>query len=66
MKRNAVNKMDLREEIKQQIGKIPSSVMTGSVQQVIRWKERANEAMRLVNNKNTSDYELRRALNSIK
>ena len=59
-------KVNLREEIKSQVGKIPSHVMQGSVQQVVRWKERANEAMRLAQNKNTSDYDLQLALNSIK
>ena len=58
--------MNLREEIKSQVGKVPSHVLSGSVQAVIRWKDRANEAIRLANNKNTSDFELRRALNSLK
>ena len=58
--------VNLREEIKSQVGKIPTHVMQGSVQQVIRWKDRANEALRLANNKNTSDYDLQMALNSIK
>ena len=58
--------MDLREEIKMQVGKIPSKVMQGSVQEVIRWKERANEALRLASNKKTSDYDLQIALNRIK
>jgi hypothetical protein len=61
-----VEKVNYREEIKSQVGKIPSHVMQGSVQQVVRWKERANEALRLANNKNTSDYDLQLALNSIK
>jgi len=59
-------KVNYRQEIKSQVGKIPSHVMQGSVQQVVRWKERANEALRLANNKNTSDYDLQLALNSIK
>lgn len=58
--------MNYREEIKSQVGKIPTHVMQGSVQQVIRWRERANEALRLAQNKNTSDYDLQLALNSIK
>jgi uncharacterized protein (DUF4415 family) len=58
--------MNLREEIKSQSVKIPSHVMQGSVQQVIRWKDRVNEALRLANNKNSSDYDLQLALNSIK
>jgi hypothetical protein len=61
-----VKKVNYRQEIKSQVGKIPSHVMQGSVQQVVRWKERANEALRLANNKNTSDYDLQLALNSIK
>ena len=58
--------MNYREEIKKQIGKIPSHVMQGSVQDVVRWKERANEALRLANNKNTSNYDLQIALDRIK
>jgi hypothetical protein len=59
-------KVNLREEIKSQVGKVPSHVMQGSVQQVIRWKERANDALRVANNKKSSDYDLQLALNSIK
>jgi hypothetical protein len=58
--------MNYREEIKKQIGKIPTRIMQGSVQDVVRWKERANDAIRLVNNKNTSDYDLQIALDRIK
>jgi len=58
--------MNYREEIKKQIGKIPTRIMQGSVQDVVRWKERANEALRLANNKNTSDYDLQIALDRIK
>jgi hypothetical protein len=59
-------KMSLREEIKSQVGKIPSRVLQGSVQEVVRWKERANDALRLAANKNTSDYELQIALDRIR
>jgi len=58
--------MNYREEIKKQIGKIPTRIMQGSVQDVVRWKERVNDAIRLVNNKNTSDYDLQIALDRIK
>ena len=58
--------MNYREEIKKQIGKIPTRIMQGSVQDVVRWKERANDAIRLVNNKNTSNYDLQIALDRIK
>ena len=58
--------MNLREEIKSQVGKIPIRVMQGSVQEVVRWKERANEALRLAQNKNTSNYNLQIALDRIK
>ena len=58
--------MDLREQIKSQVGKIPSKVMQGSVQEVVRWKERANDALRLASNKNTSDYDLQIALDRIR
>jgi hypothetical protein len=58
--------MNFREMIKEQVGKIPSHVMQGSVQDVVRWKERANDALRLANTKNTSDYDLQIALDRIK
>jgi len=58
--------MNYREEIKKQIGKIPTRIMQGSVQDVVRWRERVNDAMRLANNKNTSDYDLQIALDRIK
>jgi len=58
--------MNYREEIKKQIGKIPTRIMQGSVQDVVRWKERANEALRLASNKNTSNYDLQIALDRIK
>ena len=58
--------MNYREMIITQVGKIPTKVMQGSVQEVVRWKERANEALRLANNKNTSDYDLQLALDRIK
>lgn len=58
--------IDLRDEIKSQVGKIPIRVMQGSIQEVVRWKERANEAMRLAQNKNTSNYDLQIALDRIK
>jgi len=58
--------MNYREEIKKQIGKIPTHVMQGSVQDVVRWKELANEALRLASNKNTSNYDLQIALDRIK
>jgi len=58
--------MNYREEIKKQIGKIPTRIMQGSVQDVVRWKERANEALRLANNKNISNYDLQIALDRIK
>ena len=40
--------------------------MQGSVQEVVRWKERANEALRLAQNKSTSNYNLQIALDRIK
>jgi len=58
--------MNLREEIKSQVGKVPTRVLQGSIQEVVRWKERANDALRLANNKNASDYDLQIALDRIK
>jgi hypothetical protein len=61
-----MRKVNLREEIKSQVGKVPTRVLQGSIQEVVRWKERANDALRLANNKNTSDYDLQIALDRIK
>jgi hypothetical protein len=61
-----MREVNLREEIKSQVGKIPTRVMQGSIQEVVRWKDRANEALRLANNKNTSDYDLQIALDRIR
>lgn len=61
-----MRKVNLREEIKSQVGKIPTRVLQGSIQEVVRWKERANDALRLAANKNTSDYDLQIALDRIR
>ena len=61
-----MREVNLREEIKSQSGKIPSHVMQGSIQEVVRWKERVNDALRLAANKSTSDYDLQIALDRIK
>jgi hypothetical protein len=61
-----MRQVNLRETIKSQVGKIPNHVMQGSIQDVVRWKERANDALRLASNKNTSDYDLQIALDRIK
>jgi len=52
--------------IKTQVGKVPTHVLQGSIQDVVRWKERANEALRLAKNKNASDYDLQIALDRIR
>jgi hypothetical protein len=58
--------MNYRELIETQVGKVPTHVLQGSVQKVVRWKELANDALRLAKNKNASDYELRIALDRLK
>jgi len=58
--------MNYREMIKTQVGKVPTHVLQGSIQDVVRWKERANEALRLAKNKNASDYDLQIALDRIR
>jgi hypothetical protein len=58
--------MDLREEIKKQVGIIPMSVRNGSVQIAIRFKDAVNDALRVVNNSKAGDRELRQALASLK
>jgi hypothetical protein len=57
--------MDIREEIKKATGVIPDSVKYGSVQQSIRWKERAMSALRAADNPKSTEYELKMALASL-
>ena len=57
---------NIREQIKEQMNKIPDSVKNGSVQQVIRWKERCNEAQRVMNNSKATQHQLEQALRSLK
>lgn len=56
----------LRKEIIAQSGKVPMQVMQGSVQMVIRWKDRAVQAVRIANNPTSSKRELELALKEIK
>jgi nucleoside diphosphate kinase len=51
--------MDYRSEILKQVGVIPDAVQRGSVQNVIRWKERAVNAIRVANNPKASERELK-------
>lgn len=55
----------LREEIKAQSGKVPMAVLKGSVQMVIRWKDRAVQSVRVANNPKSSKRELEIALKEI-
>jgi hypothetical protein len=48
------------------MSKIPDAVKNGSVQQVIRWKERCNEAQRVMNNSKATQHQLEQALRSLK
>jgi putative cell wall-binding protein len=57
--------MDLREEIKKQSGIIPVSVQNGSIQNVIRWKDRAVKSLNVANNPKSTEYELRQALSQL-
>jgi hypothetical protein len=56
----------LRKEIKTQSGKVPMQVLQGSVQMVVRWKDRAVQAVRVANNPKSSKRELEIALKDIK
>jgi hypothetical protein len=58
--------MDLREEIRKQVGIIPISVQTGSVQNVIRWKDKAVNAIRVANNPKSTEHELKITLAELK
>jgi hypothetical protein len=57
--------MDIRQEIKKATGVIPDSVKYGSVQQSIRWKERAMNALRIADNPRSTNHELKMALSEI-
>ena len=57
---------DIRKQIQEQLNKIPDAVQNGSVQQVIRWRERCNEALRVINNSRASQHQLEQALRSLK
>jgi hypothetical protein len=58
--------IDIRKQIQEQLNKIPDAVQNGSVQQVIRWRERCNEAQRIMNNSKASQHQLEQALRSLK
>lgn len=58
--------MDIREEIIKATGVIPDAVKRGSVQTSIRWKEQAMQSLRVVNNPNAGEHELKMALNNLK
>ena len=58
--------MDIREEIQKATREIPSSVKQGSVQQSIRWKDSAMQALRVASNPKSTPYELKSALSTLK
>ena len=58
--------MDVREEIIKATGVIPDAVKRGSVQTSIRWKEQAMQSLRVANNPNSGEHELKMALNNLK
>lgn len=58
-------KEELREAIKKQVGIVPISVQKGSVQNVIRWKDKAVQALRVANNPKSTEYELKITLSDL-
>ena len=64
VRRNVV-KEELREAIKKQVGIVPISVQKGSVQNVIRWKDKAVQALRVANNPKSTEYELKITLSDL-
>jgi hypothetical protein len=64
VRRNVV-KNELREAIKKQVGIVPISVQKGSVQNVIRWKDMAVQALRVANNPKSTEYELKITLSDL-
>jgi hypothetical protein len=59
-------KEELREAIKKQVGIVPISVQTGSVQNAIRWKERAVHAISVANNPKSTEHQLKITLAELK
>ena len=54
--------MDYRKELKKQLGLIPDAVKHGSVQTVVRWKERARLATMVLKNSKSTDTQLKQAI----
>lgn len=59
-------KEELREAIKKQVGIVPISVQSGSVQNVIRWKDKAVQAMSVANNPKSTEHQLKITLAELK
>lgn len=57
--------MDVRKMLQKQIGIIPDGVKTGSVQNVIQWKEKAERAAKLLKNPRASVREMQDALEQL-
>jgi hypothetical protein len=57
--------MEVRKMLQKQIGIIPDSVKTGSVQNVIQWKEKAERATKLLKNPRASVREMQDALEQL-
>jgi len=57
--------MDIREEIRKQVGIVPVSVQSGSIQNVIRWKDKAVKAISVANNPKSTDHELKMTLSEL-
>lgn len=58
-------KQELREAIRKQVGIVPISVQSGSIQNVIRWKDKAMQALRVANNPKSTEYELKITLSEL-
>ena len=54
--------MNLREQLRQQLNKIPTSVMHGGVMAASLWKAKAEKANRLLGQPRATDAELQTAL----
>jgi O-glycosyl hydrolase len=52
-------KEELREAIRKQVGIVPISVQNGSVQNVVRWKEQATQAISVANNPKSTEHQLK-------
>lgn len=58
--------MSLKDQLRQQLRVIPSSVMTGGVMTTTLWKAKAEKANKLLSQPRASEIEIQRALEELR